>query len=92
MPNFSATNLPTRPVEELRELKYQDMNSAELDKLRSEDFEAFKIVLEAVDGPATPPETPAEAPVPSAKRTIWRNGQPYEVPAPISYVNGIAQK
>ncbi len=87
----STTNLPTRPIEELRGLKYQEMNTAELDKLRSEDSDAFKVALEAVDGPPPVPEAIPEE-VPSAKRTIWRNGQPYEIDAPISYINGIAQQ
>lgn len=91
MPNFSATNLPVRSIEDLRKLTYQEMNTAELDKLRGEDYEAFKVILEAVDGPPPAKDAPVEEPV-SAKRTIWRNGQKFEIDAPISYINGVMQQ
>lgn len=82
---YCNNTIPVRSIADLRELNYRDMNSSEITKLQSEDPEAFKTVLAAVDGT---PEPAAE--VPSVKRTAYRNGQPYEIPAGASYINGIA--
>lgn len=88
---FSPTNLPVRPIEALRAMKYQDMNSAELDKLRSEDPEVFRAVLEAVDGkPAEAPTEVIEAPKPTPQG-YWRNGHWFEIAPSNSFINGIQQ-
>lgn len=89
MPNFSATNLPVRAIDDLRKLQYQDMNTAELDKLRGEDPEAFNVLVDTLDGVVKPEEVVEAAPVQST-RTIWRNGQRVEIPAPVQFVNGLA--
>lgn len=88
--SFSATNLPVRGIDDLRKLSYQEMNSAELDKLRGEDPEAFKLMVDTLDGVVKTEEVTPAMPVPSAKRIIYRNGQPVEISAPSQFVNGMA--
>lgn len=90
---FSSTNLPVRNLDELRKLSYKDLNSAEIDKLKSEDFAAYTVAENAVNG-IVPSETPTE-PVVAAeppKRMIWRNGEAFEITAPVRYVNGVIQQ
>lgn len=83
---FSSTNLPVRNLDELRKLSYKDLNSAEIDKLKSEDFAAYTVAENAVNG-IVPSEIPAE-PVVAPSRKVWTNGEERELAPPIRYVNG----
>lgn len=85
---YSKTTLPVRDLDVLRTLKFQDMNSAELNKLMADDPDAYKIAVEAVDGVPEPKE---EVPATPVSRGYWRNGQWVEQTASVSYINGIAQ-
>lgn len=91
--SFTSTNLPTRPVEELRGVLYADMNSAEIDKLRREDPSAYNAVETAFNAQFTPPPPPEGGePIPAPRtREIYRNGQLVDTSTAIKYVNGIPQ-
>ena len=88
---FTPTHLPIRPIEELRTTAYNDLNTAEINKLQSEDPEAYAAAIAAVDGAVTVTAPTEATPVVSAKRTYWRNGQLVEITEGQSFVNGIAR-
>ena len=92
--SYTPDTQPTRPVEELRTAKYEDLNSAEINKFRREDPEAFQAMVTALDTPPVivPAEGETVAPLPMAKaRQIYRNGELVDTATAIRYVNGIPQ-
>jgi hypothetical protein len=89
--SYTLNTQPTRPVEQLRTTPYAEMNSAEITKLSQEDPAAYQAMVTALDTPA--PVVLAEGaesvPVPSGKRTIFKNGVEVENSVATRFVNGI---
>jgi hypothetical protein len=83
---------PTRPVEELRNTPYLEMNSAEINKLRQEDpaaFTAAETAFNAQFAPPPPVEGEIAAPAIPPTRRIYRNGVEVETNTAVRFVNGI---
>lgn len=90
---FNINTQPTRPVEELKNVPFTEMNSAELDKLRAQDpaaFTAAETAFNAQFAPLPPVEGEIAAPavVPPTRR-IYRNGVEVETNTAVRFVNGI---
>ena len=89
---YTVNTQPTRPVEELRNMAYADMNSAEIQKLQREDPAAYQATVTALDNPTpvAPVEGAAPEPLPMSKaRQIYRNGELVDTATAVRFVNGI---
>lgn len=83
----------TRPVEELKSLKFEDLNSAEINKFQREDPEAYQTFEATYNSQfAPPPPAAGAAPEPAAvpaTRRIYRNGVEVETNTAVRFVNGV---
>lgn len=86
---YTGKDLATRPIEELRKLKYSEMNSFEMRKFETEDPDAYKAMINELDGIKVVEPVVAEVPPEPAKAGYWRNGLWVEVEPRVQFVNGV---
>jgi hypothetical protein len=83
----------TRTTEELKSIKFEDLNSAEIRKFEREDPAAYQASEAAYNASFSPPPPPEGEPLPMSKaRQIYRNGELVNTELAVRFVNGVIQQ